>query len=62
MTKTIEDLADDYANAVIERDIWLSRRDYGRSLVADADRALVHAHRAVDETELALRVAQGEPS
>ena len=62
MNKTIEDLADDFANALIERDIHQSRLEYGQSIVADAEKALVHAHKAVDVAELALRVAQGEPS
>ena len=62
MMKTIEELADDHMNAVIERDIWLGRRAYGQEIVADADKALVHAYKAVDEAELALRTASGEPS
>lgn len=62
MLKTIDDLTDDATNARIERDIWLSRLAYGQQIVADAEKALVHAHKAVDVTELALRVAMGEPS
>jgi hypothetical protein len=62
MTRTIEDLTEDFAAKKENAEFWLQARDD-----ADSDRMFAHlrfieASREVDEALSALIAAQGEPS